>query len=57
MNSPFFHVNMLKRYQGLRNVWVSVRPSVHPSVRPIIQLQQRATGLLLSAVRAGDVNR
>jgi len=57
MNSSFFYVNMLNRYQGLRNVWVSVRPSVHPSVRPIIQLQQRATGLLLSAVRAGDVNR
>ena len=31
--------------------------SVQLSIRPIIQLQQRATGLLLSAVRAGDVNR
>ena len=41
--------------------WVCVtlrRPSVRPSVSPIHPpLQQRAAGLLLSAVRAGDIDR
>jgi len=37
---------------------VSVRPSVHQSVRPISQTQQRrAAGLLLSAVRAKDIDQ
>ena len=31
--------------------------SSRPSVCPIIRPQQRATGLLLSAVRAGDIDR
>jgi len=39
---------------GLCNGRVSVRPSVCPIDR---QLQRRAVGLLLSALRAGDINR
>ena len=34
----------------------SVRLSVRPSVCPIDRQQQRATGLLLSALREGDVD-
>ena len=35
----------------------SVRPSVRPSVCPINRQQQCAAGLLLSAPRAGDIDR
>ena len=42
------------RRQGLCNGRVSVRPSVRHIIRP---QQRRATGLLLSAVRAGDNDR
>ena len=38
--------------------WPCVRPSVRLSVCPIIRPQQRcAAGLLLSTVRAGDIDR
>jgi len=40
--------------QGLGNRLVSVRPYVCPSIRP---QQRRAAGLLLSAVRAEDIDR
>ena len=40
--------------QGLRNGRVSVLPSVCPIIRP---QPRRAAGLLLSAVRAGDIDR
>jgi len=39
-------------------VYVTVGcPSVCPSLSPVIRPQQRAAGLLLSAVRAGDTDR
>ena len=51
------HHNNNRNYaeQGLCNGRESVRPS---DVRPIIRPQRRrAAGLLLSAVRAGDIDR
>ena len=44
--------------QGLRDGRLSVRPSVRLSIYPIIpQPLRRAAGLLLSAPRAGNVDR
>jgi len=43
--------------QGLCNGTVFFHLSVRPSVCPIHPLQQRAAGLLLWAMRAGDIDR
>ena len=51
---------ILTRPRSMRSrVYETVeRPSVRPSICPIDRLQQRrATGLLLSARRAGDIDR
>ena len=52
----FLHAYCAK--QGLYNGQVSVSLSVRSSVCPVDRQQQRrAAGLLLSAVRAGDIDR